>query len=50
MSWRHTQKLERSQVKAVLGGRVRLFASGAAPLSAELHGFLRHVFGCPVLQ
>jgi len=38
------------KVKAVLGGRVRLFASGAAPLSAELHGFLRHVFGCPVLQ
>ena len=34
----------------VVGGRIRLMASGAAPLSPDLHKFLTQVFGCPVLQ
>ena len=38
------------KIKKQFGGRIRLFASGAAPLSADLHGFLRQLFGCPVLQ
>eukprot|EP00283_Hemiselmis_rufescens_P007943 CAMPEP_0173430042 /NCGR_PEP_ID=MMETSP1357-20121228/8569_1 /TAXON_ID=77926 /ORGANISM="Hemiselmis rufescens, Strain PCC563" /LENGTH=704 /DNA_ID=CAMNT_0014394313 /DNA_START=78 /DNA_END=2192 /DNA_ORIENTATION=+ len=38
------------KVRAALGGRVRLLASGAAPLSADLHQFLKVCFGCPVLQ
>mmetsp|Transcript_42804 Transcript_42804/g.67087 ORF Transcript_42804/g.67087 Transcript_42804/m.67087 type:complete len:717 (-) Transcript_42804:219-2369(-) len=38
------------KIRKVLGGRIRLFASGAAPLSADLHHFLTKVFGCPVLQ
>ncbi|EKX40085.1 hypothetical protein GUITHDRAFT_143034 [Guillardia theta CCMP2712] len=39
-----------NKLKRVLGGRIRLLASGAAPLSAELHNFLRQVFDCPVLE
>ena len=39
-----------NKLKQVVGGRIRLLASGAAPLSAELHHFLKQVFGCPVLQ
>eukprot|EP00285_Hemiselmis_virescens_P006971 CAMPEP_0173389900 /NCGR_PEP_ID=MMETSP1356-20130122/13899_1 /TAXON_ID=77927 ORGANISM="Hemiselmis virescens, Strain PCC157" /NCGR_SAMPLE_ID=MMETSP1356 /ASSEMBLY_ACC=CAM_ASM_000847 /LENGTH=701 /DNA_ID=CAMNT_0014347181 /DNA_START=23 /DNA_END=2128 /DNA_ORIENTATION=+ len=39
-----------NKVRAALGGRVRLLASGAAPLSQELHQFLKVCFGCPVLQ
>jgi len=38
------------KIQAKFGGRIRLFASGAAPLSADLHHFLKTVFNCPVLQ
>eukprot|EP00285_Hemiselmis_virescens_P009398 CAMPEP_0173378912 /NCGR_PEP_ID=MMETSP1356-20130122/2019_1 /TAXON_ID=77927 ORGANISM="Hemiselmis virescens, Strain PCC157" /NCGR_SAMPLE_ID=MMETSP1356 /ASSEMBLY_ACC=CAM_ASM_000847 /LENGTH=695 /DNA_ID=CAMNT_0014332143 /DNA_START=57 /DNA_END=2144 /DNA_ORIENTATION=- len=39
-----------SKVREALGGRVRVLASGAAPLSGDLHRFLKVVFGCPVCQ
>ena len=38
------------KLQQVVGGRIRLMASGAAPLSGDLHKFLTQVFGCPVLQ
>jgi long-chain acyl-CoA synthetase len=38
------------KLRSVVGGRIRLMASGAAPLSENLHRFLTQVFGCPVLQ
>jgi len=37
-------------MKAVLGGRVRMVVSGGAPLSAETQEFLRICFSCPVVQ
>ena len=39
-----------NKVKEALGGRVRLLATGAAPLGAEVHDFLRICFGVPVSQ
>jgi len=39
-----------NKVRKALGGRVRVLASGAAPLSADLHQFLKVCFGCNVLQ
>jgi len=33
-----------------VGGRLRLIVSGSAPLSPDVHDFLRVCFGCPVLQ
>jgi long-chain acyl-CoA synthetase len=39
-----------NKVKAALGGRMRILASGAAPLPAALHEFVRGCFGCPLLQ
>jgi long-chain acyl-CoA synthetase len=38
------------KVRARLGGRVRVITSGAAPLAAEVHDFLRVCFCCPVIQ
>lgn len=38
------------RIKQALGGKVRLMATGAAPLSKEVHEFLQVVFGCPVQQ
>eukprot|EP00287_Rhodomonas_sp_CCMP768_P031015 CAMPEP_0202853718 /NCGR_PEP_ID=MMETSP1389-20130828/90624_1 /ASSEMBLY_ACC=CAM_ASM_000865 /TAXON_ID=302021 /ORGANISM="Rhodomonas sp., Strain CCMP768" /LENGTH=431 /DNA_ID=CAMNT_0049532273 /DNA_START=1 /DNA_END=1297 /DNA_ORIENTATION=- len=38
------------KIQAKFGGRFRLFAAGAAPLSAELQRFLQVVFNCPVVQ
>mmetsp|Transcript_1130 Transcript_1130/g.2656 ORF Transcript_1130/g.2656 Transcript_1130/m.2656 type:complete len:717 (+) Transcript_1130:1-2151(+) len=38
------------KVRDALGGRVRVLASGAAPLSGDLHKFLKVVFGVPVCQ
>jgi long-chain acyl-CoA synthetase len=38
------------RARAALGGRVRFFLSGGAPLSASTQRFLAVVFGCPVLQ
>lgn len=39
-----------NKVKAVLGGRVRLMVSGAAPLPEHTFKFLRTYFGCEVIQ
>jgi len=39
-----------SKVREALGGRIRVLASGAAPLSGDLHKFLKVVFGVPVCQ
>lgn len=33
-----------------VGGRLRLIVSGSAPLSPDVHDFLRVCFGCPVMQ
>jgi len=38
------------KVHEALGGRVRYFVSGGAPLSAETHEFIRICFGAPVCQ
>lgn len=35
---------------AAVGGRLRLIVSGSAPLSPDVHDFLRVCFGVPVLQ
>ena len=37
-------------VRALVGGRLRIIFSGGAPLSAETHQFLRACLGCPLLQ
>ncbi|EKX31964.1 hypothetical protein GUITHDRAFT_121866 [Guillardia theta CCMP2712] len=39
-----------NKIKEALGGRVRLMASGAAPLGTEVHKFMRTVFGVPICQ
>lgn len=38
------------KIQERFGGRIRIFATGAAPMPAHLHTFLQVVFGCPVLQ
>jgi len=43
-------KLVFNQFKDVVGGRMRFMVSGGAPLSPELHSFLRVCFGVPILQ
>ena len=39
-----------AQIRSVIGGRVRLIATGSAPLSPETHSFIRAALGCVVLQ
>jgi len=39
-----------NKIKDALGGRVRMMATGAAPLGATVHNFLRVCFGVPVSQ
>mmetsp|Transcript_8854 Transcript_8854/g.9824 ORF Transcript_8854/g.9824 Transcript_8854/m.9824 type:complete len:647 (+) Transcript_8854:3-1943(+) len=39
-----------AKIKEALGGRCRLIITGAAPLSAPVHEFMRICFGCPVVQ
>lgn len=39
-----------NKFKDVVGGRLRLMVSGSAPLSPDVHDFLRVCFGVPVLQ
>jgi long-chain acyl-CoA synthetase len=39
-----------TKTKAALGGNVRLILTGAAPLSAELHLWMKVMFGAPVIQ
>ena len=38
------------KVKAALGGRVRLFFTGSAPLSPVLQEFIKVCFGCPMYE
>jgi len=38
------------KLQAVLGGNVAMLLSGAAPLSSELHSFLKVAFNAPVIQ
>ncbi|KAL0585171.1 hypothetical protein ABG067_005067 [Albugo candida] len=39
-----------SKIRMVLGGRIRVFVSGSAPLSSEVKKFLEIVFCCHVLE
>lgn len=39
-----------SKVAARLGGRVRVFATGSAPISDACKDFLRFAFSCPVVE
>lgn len=39
-----------AQIRSVVGGKVRLIATGSAPLSPETHSFIRAALGCMVLQ
>lgn len=43
-------KLVFNKIKAKLGGRVRVMASGASPLSPDVMDFLRVCFGCQVTE
>ncbi|GJY44995.1 long chain acyl-CoA synthetase 4-like protein [Tanacetum coccineum] len=45
-----SDKLVFAKVKQMLGGRVRIILSGAAPLSSHVEGFLKVVACCHVLQ
>ena len=38
------------KIKNVLGGRVRIMATGSAPISGEVLSFLRLAFCCPILE
>ncbi|XP_042869237.1 long-chain-fatty-acid--CoA ligase 4-like isoform X1 [Penaeus japonicus] len=38
------------KIRALLGGKLRLVASGGAPLSPDTHDFVRATLGVPVLQ
>ena len=37
-------------IRAVLGGRVRLMITGSAPIQPEVLEFMRVCFGCPVIE
>lgn len=43
-------KLVFGKLGAAVGGRLRLIVSGSAPLSPDVHDFLRVCFGIPVMQ
>lgn len=38
------------KLKNIFGGRVRLVASGSAPISADVLNFFKIVLGCPVYE
>lgn len=38
------------KMKSALGGNVRLFGSGSAPLSKEIQTFMKICFSCPLIQ
>lgn len=38
------------KIKNVLGGRVRLMATGSAPISGDILSFLRIAFCCPIIE
>eukprot|EP00668_Euglena_longa_P012050 GGOE01014475.1.p1 GENE.GGOE01014475.1~~GGOE01014475.1.p1 ORF type:complete len:694 (+),score=195.48 GGOE01014475.1:35-2083(+) len=39
-----------NKVRAALGGRIRMFFTGAAPLSPTLQEFIKVCFGCPMYE
>jgi long-chain acyl-CoA synthetase len=39
-----------TELRKLLGGRVRYIVTGSAPISTEVYQFLQICFGCPVLQ
>jgi len=43
-------KLIFEKMREKLGGKVRLIITGSAPISAEVHQFLKICFCCPVIQ
>lgn len=43
-------KLALSGVRNTLGGRIRLMATGSAPITGEVLTFLRIVFSCPIIE
>merc|ERR1712002_178057 len=43
-------KLIFKNVRALIGGRIRVIFTGGAPLSPESHEFIRTCMGCPLLQ
>eukprot|EP00330_Aristerostoma_sp_ATCC50986_P009097 CAMPEP_0114586692 /NCGR_PEP_ID=MMETSP0125-20121206/9842_1 /TAXON_ID=485358 ORGANISM="Aristerostoma sp., Strain ATCC 50986" /NCGR_SAMPLE_ID=MMETSP0125 /ASSEMBLY_ACC=CAM_ASM_000245 /LENGTH=642 /DNA_ID=CAMNT_0001782237 /DNA_START=55 /DNA_END=1983 /DNA_ORIENTATION=- len=43
-------KLVMKKMKEVVGGRVKIIVSGAAPLPAEVGDFLKCAFACPIVE
>jgi len=43
-------KIAFGKVKKLLGGKVKVFITGSAPLGVEVQKFVQTVFGCPVRQ
>ncbi|XP_018494179.1 long-chain-fatty-acid--CoA ligase 4 [Galendromus occidentalis] len=39
-----------AQIRSVVGGKLRIIATGSAPLSPETHAFIRSALGCLVIQ
>lgn len=39
-----------NKTKAVLGGNVRIMATGSAPISSEILDFLKVVFCAPIIE
>jgi len=39
-----------NKFKAILGGNVRIMATGSAPISTDVLNFLKVAFCCPVLE
>lgn len=38
------------KIRSVIGGKVRIVATGSAPFSPETHDFIRAALGCNVIQ
>ena len=43
-------KIVFKKIRALLGGQMRLMLCGGAPLSKEVHDFMRVCIGAPLLQ
>jgi long-chain acyl-CoA synthetase len=39
-----------SKVREGFGGRIRILASGSAPLSPETHEFMMAIMACPLIE
>lgn len=39
-----------SEIRSVVGGRIRMIATGSAPLSPETQDFIRAALGCYLIQ